>query len=154
MICNSVEINASPPKIVSKRVWFLSEFLTFPDVITPELEFSRTCDFFKRWTTIRTTSYQKTIKIVWVVFERLVKNLEKRPFLTLFGQYVRNSVRNQKSGSVSQIVPFFRDFVQNLKNIHIVEHTELADDTHTHGLTLFRIIAQIKIWEILCFTMI
>ena len=131
MIFTSVEINASPPKIMSKRVWFLSEFSTFPDVITPELEFPGHAIFFKRWTTIRTTSYQKTIKIVWVVFERLVKNLEKRPFLTHFGQYVRNGVRNQKSGSASQIVLWFRDFVQNLKNIHIVEHTELADDTHT-----------------------
>ena len=84
--------------------------------------------------------------IVRAVFEILAKNLKKRPFLTLFGQYVRNGVRNQKSGSASQIVLFFREFVLSFKKIHNVEHTELADDTltHTHTHTLFRIIAQIK----------
>ena len=75
------------------------------------------------------------MKIVRAVFEIIAKKYEKWRFSTLKVLKIKIEIQNRKSGSVSQIVPFFRDFVQNLKNIHIVEHTELADDTHTHTHT-------------------
>ena len=41
--------------------------------------------FFRRCKNIKTTSYQKIIKIVSAVFEIIAKNVEKWPFSTFFG---------------------------------------------------------------------
>tara|TARA_B100000408_G_C10277011_1_gene214306 strand:+ start:195 stop:434 length:240 start_codon:yes stop_codon:yes gene_type:complete len=45
--------------------------------------------FFRRCKNIKTTSYQKIIKIVRAVFEIIAKNVEKWPFSTFFGLFKR-----------------------------------------------------------------
>ena len=79
---------------------------------------------------------------MWAVFEKIAKNLEKRPFLTLFGQYVRNEIENRKSGSVVRLLTTSSNFMQNFRKIHPANSSRPRVDGHTHFLTYETLLMQ------------
>ena len=96
--------------------WYF--FGQFSDTVTSEFDVPRYVITVGWSLTIRSTSYQKISKNVGAVFEKIAKNLEKRPFSSLFGQYVRNEIENWKSGSVVRLLTSFSNSMQNFRKIH------------------------------------
>ena len=116
----------------------------FPDTITSEPVVKKSWIFYQRCTTIRTTSCQKTSKIVRAVFEKIAKNLEKRPFSALPGQYVRTKIENQKSGSVIFLILRFFITMPNFSLICSANLSNFKTHWHTHTHTDWRTI----FWDI------